>query len=117
MMDAEWQRGIEKNPLYASSMGILNNNDKWPTYSLEQIELDNLHNKKILDQLNNFDVNSFQNSDNLLNFELFKKQYIDSIEAHKYKNFLIPFSHRGGIQLQHESAETLPLRNISHYVY
>ena len=115
MMDAEWQRGIEKNPLYASSMGILNNNDKWPTYSLEQIELDNLHNKKILDQLNNFDVNSFQNPDNLLNFELFKKQYIDSIEAHKYKNFLIPFSHRGGIQLQHESAETLPLRNISHY--
>jgi len=115
MMDAEWQRGIEKNPLYASSMGILNNNDKWPTYSLEQIELDNLHNEKILDQLNNFDVNSFQNPDNLLNFELFKKQYIDSIEAHKYKNFLIPFSHRGGIQLQHESAETLPLRNISHY--
>ena len=37
------------------------------------------------------------------------------MELHEFKSFLIPFSHRGGIQLQHESAETLPLRTANHF--
>ena len=47
-MNSEWERGIDENPLYASSMGKLEKNDQWPVYSLEKIRLDNSHEKKNL---------------------------------------------------------------------
>ena len=113
-MQSEWQRGIDENPLYASSMGNLDKNDQWPEYSVEKIQTNYEHDLKILTQLNRLDSNAFSN-DNLLNLQLFKDQYINSTELYQFKSFLMPFSHRGGIQLQHESAETLPLRSVKHY--
>ena len=114
LMQSEWQRGIDENPLYASSMGNLDKNDQWPEYSVENIQTNYEHDLKILTQLNRLDSNAFSN-DNLLNLQLFKDQYINSTELYQFKSFLMPFSHRGGIQLQHESAETLPLRSVKHY--
>ena len=113
-MQSEWQRGIDENPLYASSMGNLDKNDQWPEYSVEKIQTNYEHDLKILTQLNQLDSDAFSD-DNLLNLQLFKDQYINSTELYQFKNFLLPFSHRGGIQLQHESAETLPLRSVKHY--
>ena len=114
LMQSEWQRGIDENPLYASSMGNLDKNDQWPEYSVENIQTNYEHDLKILTQLNQLDSDAFSD-DNLLNLQLFKDQYINSTELYQFKNFLMPFSHRGGIQLQHESAETLPLRSVKHY--
>lgn len=114
LMNSEWERGIDENPLYASSMGKLEKNDQWPLYSLEKIRLDHSHEKKILLTLNNLDTKNFS-SDNLLNIKLFKERYEKSLELYEFKSFLVPFSHRGGIQLQHESAETLPLRTATHF--
>ena len=42
IIESEWQRGIENNPLRASSMGILDNNDQWPSYSLNDISNDHI---------------------------------------------------------------------------
>ena len=114
LMQSEWQRGIDENPLYASSMGNLDKNDQWPEYSVEKIKTNYEHDLKILTQLNQLNSYAFSD-DNLLNLQLFKDQYINSTELYQFKNFLMPFSHRGGIQLQHESAETLPLRSVKHY--
>ena len=114
LMSSEWERGIDENPLYASSMGKLEKNDQWPVYSLEQIRLNHSHEKNILLTLNNLDTQNFS-SDNLLNIKLFKERYEKSLELYEFKSFLVPFSHRGGIQLQHESAETLPLRTVAHF--
>ena len=114
ILDSEWQRGIDKNPLYASNMGDLKNNDKWPEYSLSEIHDNYEHNKQILDLLNKLNNQDFSDEANL-NLELFKTKYIKSIDLFKFKSYLLPFSHRGGIQLQHESAETLPLREVKHY--
>ena len=51
IIESEWQRGIEENPLRASAMGILDNNDKWPSYSLNDINDDHNHNVDILNKL------------------------------------------------------------------
>ena len=114
LMQSEWQRGIDENPLYASSMGNLDKNDQWPEYSVEKIKTNYEHDLQILTQLNQLNSDAFSD-DNLLNLQLFKDQYKNSTELYQFKNFLMPFSHRGGIQLQHESAETLPLRSVKHY--
>jgi hypothetical protein len=47
-MSSEWERGIDENPLYASSMGKLDKNDEWPVYTLEQIKISHAHEKKCL---------------------------------------------------------------------
>ena len=41
-MSSEWERGIDENPLYASSMGRLDKNDEWPVYTLEFTRLDSV---------------------------------------------------------------------------
>ena len=115
LVDSEWSKIVEDNPVYASSMGDLRRNTEWSDTSVENIYLDHQHNLDILNQLKELDVANFS-EDNKVNYSLFKKQYENSIEAHKYKTYLIPFSHRGGIQLQHETTSVVPLRNKQLYL-
>ncbi|MDA8781443.1 DUF885 domain-containing protein [Gammaproteobacteria bacterium] len=115
LLDSEWLKIIEDNPVYASSMGDLSRNTEWSDTSVENVYLEHQHDLDILNQLEELDVSNFS-EDNKVNYSLFKKQYENSIEGHEYKTYLIPFSHRGGIQLQHETTSVVPLRNKQHYL-
>jgi len=115
LLDSEWSKIINDNPIYASSMGDLSRNTEWSDTSIEKIYLDHQHQLEIFNQLDALDINDFT-EDNKVNYALFKQQYENSIESHAYKTFLIPFSHRGGIQLQHETTSIIPLRNRQHYL-
>ncbi len=115
LLDSEWTKIISENPIYASSMGDLSMNTEWSDTSLKKIYSDHEHELNILKQLEELNINNFT-EENKVNYQLFKKQYENSIEAHGYKTFLIPFSHRGGIQLQHETTSIVPLRNKQHYL-
>ena len=53
--------------------------------------------------------------DNQLNLRLFQQLTEIEIETSEYKRHLLPFSHRGGIQLAHEDAEVLPLDTVEDY--
>ncbi|MEC7911888.1 MAG: DUF885 domain-containing protein [Pseudomonadota bacterium] len=115
IIDSEWLKIISDNPVYASSMGDLRFNTEWSDNSIKKIKLNYEHNLKILEKLNNIDINDL-NYENRINYKLFKKQYENSIESHSYETYLMPFSHRGGIQLQHETTSILPLRKTQHYL-
>jgi uncharacterized protein (DUF885 family) len=115
LLDSEWSKIINDNPVYASSMGDLSRNTEWSDTSVENIYLDHQHQLHVLNKLEELDISNFT-EDNKVNYALFKQQYVNSIESHAYKTFLIPFSHRGGIQLQHETTSIVPLRNKQHYL-
>ena len=115
IIDSEWLKIISDNPVYASSMGDLRFNTEWSDNSIKKIKINYEHNLKILEKLNNIDINDL-NYENRINYKLFKKQYENSIESHSYETYLMPFSHRGGIQLQHETTSILPLRKTQHYL-
>ena len=53
--------------------------------------------------------------DDLTNYRLFVKQVSESVEMQQYKLYLLPFSHRGGIQLLHDTTSVLPFRTVDHY--
>lgn len=112
LLDSEWSKIINDNPIYASSMGDLSRNTEWSDTSIEKIYLDHEHQLETFNQLDALDINNFT-EDNKVNYALFKQQYENSIESNAYKTFLIPFSHRGGIQLQHETTSIIPLRNVA----
>ena len=115
LLDTEWSRLMDNDPVYASSMGDLTNNNKWPDTSINKIYLNHNHELEILRQLEEFNITNFSDDDQV-NYFLFKKQYENSIEAYKYKQFLMPFSHRGGIQLEHETTSIVPFRDKQNYL-
>ena len=114
IMDDEWSRLTKNNPVYASSMGILDRNQEWPDYSVSAELEDNEHNVNILNKLLTLDYKSFSNL-NKTNYALFVKEYENDIEEHSFGTFYMPFSHRGGIQLLHETTSVLPFRTTEHY--
>ena len=115
LLDSEWSKVINDNPVYASSMGDLSRNTEWPDTSVKKIYSDHQHQLDVLSRLDGLDISNFS-EDSKVNYTLFKQEYENSTESHAYKTFLIPFSHRGGIQLQHETISIVPLRNKQHYL-
>ena len=115
LLGSEWSKVVNDNPVYASSMGDLSRNTEWSDTSVENIYSDHQHQLDVLNRLDNLDISNFS-EDNKVNYKLFKQEYKNSTESHAYKTFLIPFSHRGGIQLQHETISIVPLRNKQHYL-
>jgi len=114
LIESEWAKIISDNPVYASSMGDLRFNRDWSNNSVSRIIQDHQHDQSVLGQLNAMDLSDLDEL-NLINYELFKKQYENSVESFEYQTYLMPFSHRGGIQLEHEAVNILPLRNAEHY--
>jgi uncharacterized protein (DUF885 family) len=114
LVESEWAKIISDNPVYASSMGDLRFNRDWSDNSVSGIIQDHNHDQSVLEQLNTIDLNDLDEL-NLINYKLFKKQYENSVESFDYQTYLMPFSHRGGIQLEHETVNILPLRNAEHY--
>ena len=115
LLNSEWERMIADNPVYASSMGDLTNNTNWSDTSIEKINSNHQIELQVLSQLEEFETKNFS-EENQVNYLLFKKQYENSIEAHTFKKFLMPFSHRGGIQLEHETTSIIPLRNKQNFL-
>ncbi|MDA7851801.1 DUF885 domain-containing protein [Gammaproteobacteria bacterium] len=114
LMESEWSKVILDNPVYASSMGDLRFNRDWSDNSVSRIIQEHQHDQDVLEQLNAMDLGDLDEL-NLINYKLFKKQYENSVESFEYQTYLMPFSHRGGIQLEHETVNILPLRNAEHY--
>lgn len=115
LLGSEWSKVINDNPVYASSMGDLSRNTEWSDTSVENIYSDHQHQLDVLNRLDSLDISNFS-EDNKVNYKLFNQEYKNSTESHAYKTFLMPFSHRGGIQLQHETISIVPLRNKQHYL-
>ena len=115
LMDSEWSKVVSDNPVYASSMGDLRFNTEWSDSSITKINENHQHDQSVLDALNAMIIDDFDEL-NTTNYKLFKKQYENSVESFEYQTYLMPFSHRGGIQLEHETVNILPLRNAKHYL-
>ena len=96
-------------------MGDLRFNTEWSDNSIKRIREDHQHDQLVLDALNAMDIDDL-NELNTTNYKLFIKQYENAVESFQYQTYLMPFSHRGGIQLEHETVNILPLRNAQHYL-
>ena len=115
LLDKEFAKSVEDNPIYASYMGDLRFNTLWPDYSIEKINKDHEHTLKVIQELEMMSVDDFSD-ENKLNYRLFLDGYKNSADKHQYQIHLLHFSHRGGSQLQQETAESLPLRNFQQYM-
>ena len=114
ILDDEWKRGIQENPVYASYMGDKSANQDWPDISESAVRERQKKTREVLEQIRSIDPQSLS-IENQLNYRLFLYNYERSVRAQKFDSHLLTFGQRGGIQLEHETAEGLSFNTSQDY--
>ena len=55
IVDSEWQRSIDENPLYASYMGDKSSNQDWPDLTEETLRIRQKKTRDVLEKIKNID--------------------------------------------------------------
>ncbi|HEY6305009.1 MAG TPA: DUF885 domain-containing protein [Candidatus Angelobacter sp.] len=111
---AEWDYDMQQSPERASELGDRRWNDRWSDDSLEAFARRNRHQQDVLAQLAKIDRGALSPQDQL-NYDLFKKRYMDSLEGYKFHGFLLRGDQRGGIQTTDELADSLRFQTVKDY--
>ena len=115
-LDNEWKYRLSQSPVYATAMGIKGYETDWRDNSLEAIQNRVAHTEDTLKKLKNFNAENLSES-NQLNLRLFSQLTAINLEISNYNRHLLPFSHRGGVQLAHEDAEVIPLKSFDDFSF
>jgi len=114
IFDSEWEWNLKENPTFASYLGDKRYNTLWTDMSLAAIEARRKHREEAYVKLKQINRSELSVSDKL-SYDLFAKEYAESIEGYKYKSHLLPINQRGGIQTSDELAEFLQFTTVKDY--
>ena len=114
ILDDEWSRGIEENPVFASYMGDKSANQDWPDISDQAVRERQKKTREVLEKIKSINPQKLT-EENQLNYRLFLYNYERSVKSQKFDSHLLTFGQRGGIQLQQETAEGLNFNSTQDY--
>jgi len=115
ILDDEWSRGIAENPVYASYMGDKSANQDWPDISEQSVRSRQKKTREVLEKIKSINPQALS-KENQLNYRLFLYNYERSVSSQKFDSHLLTFGQRGGIQLEHETAEGLDFSSSQDYM-
>ena len=115
-LENEWKFELSQSPVYATAMGVKGFETEWRDYSLEAIQMRKSHLEDTLRSLESFSAKTLSET-NQLNLRLFTQLTRNELEISQYNRHLLPFSHRGGIQLAHEDSGVIPLISFDDYYF
>jgi len=114
LLDEHWQAHLANNPVESSLNGDRRYNTQWPDESLEGIERQHQQSREFLRRLYGIERAALSASDQL-NYELLRRQLQDAVDAYQFDGYLMPFSHRGGVQNLDTLTDRLPLVTVQDY--
>jgi len=114
ILDDEWSRGIEENPVFASYMGDKSANQDWSDISDQAVRERQKKTREVLEKIKSINPQKLT-EENQLNYRLFLYNYERSVKSQKFDRHLLTFGQRGGIQLQQETAEGLNFNSSQDY--
>ena len=106
LFTAEWDYQMEQYPTWASTLGDRRWNDRWSDLSLEAITKRHDHDREVLAKLAQIDRATLSAADRL-NYDLFKKDYQDSIDGFQYRRYLLPLNQLDGVHTANQLADAL----------
>ena len=109
-----WESQMVNFPTFASSLGDRRFNDQWTDQSINAIDDRQAERREFLRRLYAFDSKALSDN-NQLNYELFRRDLQSDVDVHQFKGYLIPFSHRGGVQTLNQIASRLRFTTIQDY--
>jgi uncharacterized protein (DUF885 family) len=114
LFDSEWERGLVESPENASYSGDNRFNDRWTDMGLEAIARREAEDRDALAKLRAIDRSGLS-ADDQLNYDTFAWGLEKSVERQKFREYLQPVGHQGGVQTADGMIEILPFRNVKDY--
>ncbi len=110
----EWERGLRESPEGASYNGDPRFNDRWTDLSLAAIEARMAADRAALARLRTIDRAALSPADQL-NYDTFAWLQQKSVERQRFREYLQPVGHQGGVQTADGIAEILPFATVKDY--
>jgi uncharacterized protein (DUF885 family) len=110
----EWERGLRENPENATYNGDNRYNDRWTDYSLAAIAQREAGDRAALERLQAIDRSRLSPADQL-NYDTFEWLLQQALLRQKYKEYLQPLGHQGGVQTADGIAEAMPFAQPRDY--
>ncbi len=111
---AEWERGLRESPESATYNGDNRFNDRWSDRSLTAIARREAEDRAALETLHAIDRTALKPADRL-DYDTFEWQLQHAIAAQRFRTYLQPVSHQGGIQTADGIAEIMPFATTKDY--
>lgn len=114
MMKEAWAWEMAEDPVAASLLGETQHNERWRDISAAAERRRQDWRIALLERIDRIDTGELSDEQRL-NLELFRLGYLMEIEGYAYRDWLVPFSHMGGIQTADELAEQLRFASAKDY--
>jgi uncharacterized protein (DUF885 family) len=110
----EWERGLREGPEGASLQGDRRYNDRWSDLSLPAIEAGARADREALARIKGFDRAKLTPADQL-NYDTYLWLQQNRVARQRFREYLQPIGHQGGIQSADGLAEGLPFATTRDY--
>ncbi len=114
LLDEAWEWQLSSFPLFSSQLGDRRYNDQWTDRSLDAIEARHEQTRDFLRRVYAIDRSSLSDADQL-NYELFRRELQNNVDAIAFHGHLMPFSHRGGVQNLDSNTNYLNFSTVRDY--
>lgn len=114
LLDESWEYQMQEFPTFASYLGDRRYNDRWTDQSLDAIANRQAQTREFLERLYAIDRNELDETDRI-NYELFRRELQSDVDRYRFKGYLLPFSHRGGVQTLEERTRSIPQATVKDY--
>ena len=111
---AQWERGLRESPERATYSGDPRFNDRWGDDSLAAIEKREAQDRAALEELHAIDRDALAATDRL-DYDTFQWQLEHAIAAQRFRGYLQPVGHQGGVQTASGIAEVMPFASTQDY--
>jgi prolyl oligopeptidase len=114
LLDEVWEWQLRENPVLASTLGDRRYNDKWADMTIEAIERRHEEQRRFLDRLLAIDSSALEEAGRL-NYDLFRRELQNDIDGNRFRTYLMPVRHSGGVQTLESTAENLSLHSVEDF--
>jgi len=114
LLDEQWEWRLAASPVRASMLGDRRYNQEWTDNSLDAIDKRHQEAVEFLRRVYAIEKSALPESEQL-NYELFRRQLQDDVDAHQFQGYLLPFSHQGGTQSLQNLTNQLRLTTVQDF--
>ena len=114
LLDAEWEYGLQRNPVFASLLGDRRWNDRWEDRSLDAIKANEDHIRATHRRMRAIDRSALSAADQL-NYDLYLHETETDLQASELRLYLLPVNQRDGIQLNDGLTDLLRFETVKDY--
>jgi uncharacterized protein (DUF885 family) len=115
LFDEAWKFQLAENPLFATSAGVNDFNDRLPSVSLPDQQRRAEFYRSALHRLDKLDISSLSD-ENRLNAAIFRSQLEDALSEFEHQSFLIPITVDSGFHIEFARLpQQVPLHTVHDY--